>query len=150
MALTDSGLHSADRQIEIVTDLPESAPYVAADGARVHQVLENLVANALRYAPEHSAIVVSMGPNQASAHTGFLEVRVADQGPGIPRDQREQVFERFARLQTDRSRDSGGSGLGLAICRELVTRQGGTIWIEPTDSLTDRGTTVVFALPVTA
>ena len=74
---------------------------------------------------------------------GAVRVRVADEGPGIPAEQREKVFEAFYRGRVEPERP--GSGLGLAIVRAIVTAHGGTIWVEET---TGGGTAVVFDLPI--
>jgi signal transduction histidine kinase len=66
----------------------------------------------------------------ASARGPLVELTVTDDGHGIPEQERERVFDRFARLDEARDRDSGGSGLGLAITRELVRRSGGTVRLE--------------------
>ena len=60
-----------------------------------------------------------------------MELTIADDGPGVPEDDAERIFERFARHDPDRSRNAGGTGLGLAISREIVTGHGGTIALEP-------------------
>lgn len=69
---------------------------------------------------------------EARARDGTLEVSVSDDGPGIPPDQLDQVFERFVRVDRSRSRDRGGSGLGLAIARAIIEVHGGTIRAETT------------------
>jgi signal transduction histidine kinase len=95
---------------------------VPADPGAVGHVLANLVDNAVRHA--RSSVTVSVGPGRLT---------VTDDGPGIPIEDRDRVFDRFTRLDWDRGRDSGGAGLGLAIVRELVTAHGGTV------SLSDAG-----------
>jgi signal transduction histidine kinase len=92
---------------------------VNADGVR--RVLANLLDNAVRYAA--SAVVVVVGPGA----DGGAVISVTDDGPGIPAQDRDRVFERFSRLHDARDRGTGGSGLGLAIVRELVHQQGGSI-----------------------
>ena len=93
---------------------------IMADAGELRRAIANLVANAVRYAASR----VELG---AVVDHGSALLTVSDDGPGIPEDDRERVFQRFTRLDGARSRDSGGSGLGLAIVRELVTRAGGTI-----------------------
>jgi signal transduction histidine kinase len=94
--------------------------FVEANPAAVERILRNVLDNALRHARTAVHIAVDpMGENGA-------RVVVTDDGPGIPIADRARVFERFARLQDARDRDSGGSGLGLAIVRELIGQQGGT------------------------
>ena len=111
---------------------------VVADWDRFGQILDNLLGNAERVAPDGTAIAVraSRGARE------MVVVRVVDQGPGIPLDVRDHVFERFVRGPGS---DGAGTGLGLAIVRGLVQAQAGRAWIDDADGAT--GTTVAFALP---
>ena len=88
---------------------------IMADAGELRRAIANLVANAVRYASSRVEL-------DAVVDHGTALLTVSDDGPGIPEEDRERVFERFTRLDGARSRDSGGSGLGLAIVRELVTR----------------------------
>jgi len=104
---------------KVETDASAVRPVrVHADAGLVRQALRNLVDNAARHA---SARVVLA----SEVADGMALVTVDDDGPGVPADQRERVFERFVRLDDARSRDAGGSGLGLAIVREIAVRHGG-------------------------
>jgi signal transduction histidine kinase len=94
-----------------------------ADRARVAQVLDNLVGNALRYTQEGGRVRVC-----TVARGETIEITVSDTGPGLATDQLARVFERFYRVDPSRSRDVGGSGLGLAIARALTEAMGGRIW----------------------
>jgi two-component system, OmpR family, sensor kinase len=96
-----------------------------ADPDRLTQVLRNLVRNAVNHTAPGDRITVG-----TRSRDGWLELSVADTGPGIAHDQLEHVFERFYRSDEGRSRDSGGSGLGLAIARAIVEAHGGRIWAE--------------------
>jgi two-component system sensor histidine kinase BaeS len=101
---------------------------------RIQQVIGNLVANALRYAPQGSVVsIVGEAPPNA------VTIAVTDTGPGIAPDMLPHIFERFAKAE-----DSRGSGLGLAIARQLVEAHGGSIRAE---SPPGGGTTIVFELP---
>jgi signal transduction histidine kinase len=124
-----------DRQLAL--DVPPELPRVLADEQRIAQVLDNLLTNAARYSPPDTRIGV-----RARAVDGHVEVAVQDQGPGVPEDKREQVFDKFVRL--DGSNHPGGSGLGLAICRGIVQAHGGRIWVEANP---DQGSTFAFSLP---
>jgi len=95
--------------------------FVEANPAAVERILRNVLDNAVRHA--RTAVQVTIGP----AGDTTARVVITDDGPGISADDREQVFQRFTRLQDARDRDSGGSGLGLAIVRELIEQQGGTV-----------------------
>ena len=126
------------------------APAVSANGGAMTRVLANLLDNAVRYAA--TRVTVTVGPGSAGPGTaGGTLVAIADDGPGIPAADRERVFERFARLQDARDRDSGGSGLGLSIVLELITQQGGSVTIGDTrtGSGGDPGLTVQVRLPQT-
>jgi signal transduction histidine kinase len=110
-----------------------------ADPDRLTQVLRNLVRNAVTSTQPAGHVAV-----RARACGASLEITVTDDGPGIPADQLEHIFERFHRLDQSRSRDSGGSGLGLAIARAIVEAHGGTI---DADSLEGHGSTFRIELP---
>jgi two-component system, OmpR family, sensor histidine kinase SenX3 len=87
--------------------------------------LRNLVANAINYAPEQSAIAIA-----ATRAGDRIELSVTDQGPGIPAGEMARVFERFYRVDKSRARDPGGTGLGLAIVKHLVGLHGGEVQVE--------------------
>ncbi len=137
----ESVLHRMEPALENVRvrslvrpDLPE-APM---DPVQMDQVLSNLLENAVRFSPPGGEILIS-----AASWHGSVRVRVADQGPGIPLEERERVFDAFHRSGPGGS--PSGSGLGLAIARAIVLAHGGHIWIEGAPS---GGTAVVFELPV--
>ena len=109
----------------LITDLagePLDSMSLNADPSSMRQVLINLLANAARFTPQSKPVVAAFG--KAGRKT-VIEVR--DQGPGIPENLREKVFERFYRADNSRNRETGGSGLGLAIVKAIVERHGGTI-----------------------
>ena len=117
-----------------------SAPRVAADPEQLRQVLENLIDNAVKYAPEPG--VVEIGVGRRGRWACFW---VRDEGIGIPEGQQERIFEKFYRLDPELLRGVGGTGLGLYISRELVQRMEGRIWVESEDGA---GSTVFFELPI--
>jgi signal transduction histidine kinase len=88
-------------------------------------VLGNLLANAVRHSPDDGSVVLA-----AARRNGGVRYEVSDEGPGIPPEDAERVFERFYRSDRGRSQDEGGSGLGLAIARWIVELHGGTIHVE--------------------
>jgi signal transduction histidine kinase len=96
---------------------------------QLERVVRNLVDNAARYARGHVEVRVATD----ATDTAVL-LTVEDDGPGIPPADRERVFERFTRLEDDRSRDTGGTGLGLAIAREIAERHHGTLHAEQAGS----------------
>ena len=115
--------------------------FVLGDETQLSRVVSNLVDNALRYAASMVELSVRQDGRQAV-------VSVSDDGPGIPAADRERIWERFARLDDDRSRASGGSGLGLAMVRELTMAHGGTVSV--TSMQPGPGATFLVCLPVTA
>jgi two-component system sensor histidine kinase KdpD len=102
-------------------DLPTDLPLVRADAAQVERVFSNLLSNALKFSPPGSAVRVSGGSG-----AGKVTVRVSDQGGGVPRTKRAEIFKPFVRGRDPK----GGSGLGLAICKGLVEANGGEIRLE--------------------
>lgn len=112
--------------------------YAVADEARTRQVLENLIDNAVKYA--------ARGPVRVAVErtNGLVVFSVADDGPGIPEDKRERIFEKFYRSDVQMAGGVPGTGLGLYICRELVTRMGGRLWL---DSTLGAGSLFLFELP---
>jgi signal transduction histidine kinase len=93
-----------------------------ADATRLSQIVSNLLDNARRYTPAGGAITVDL-----RADEGLAQVTITDTGPGIPDDQRDNIFERLVRLDAGRARDHGGAGLGLAIARALARAHGGDL-----------------------
>ncbi len=138
--LSEIEVARADRRVELDDALPADLPPVFADRERVHQVLFNLLDNAVRFTPTGGRVTVSASPNN-----GSVDVAVADTGPGIAAEHLPRVFERFYRIDASRSRDDGGTGIGLAIARSVVEAHGGRIWAE---SEPGSGSTFTFALPV--
>lgn len=110
------------KDIRLVCQVPGGLPHVAADPDRVSQILNNLIANALRHTPPGGQITLS-----AAAREGFVEITVADTGEGMAPEDLPHVFDRFWRADRSRSRAGGGAGLGLAIVRALVEAQGGRV-----------------------
>lgn len=124
-----------DRTFEL--DVPDEALWVQADADRVQQVLANLLDNARKNSPAVSPVRIAV-----RAVDGQVEVAVSDEGPGVPPEARDRVFEKFVR---GRSETVTGTGLGLYISRRLVEAHGGRIWIADGGE----GTTFCFSLPRT-
>jgi PAS domain S-box-containing protein len=116
-----------------------SLPTVRGDRAQLEQLLQNLVANALKFRTGRARVWVLAEPSG----NGMAQIAVADGGIGIAPDAREQVFEMFGRLHDREAYE--GTGIGLAICRKIVERHGGRIWIDERDG---GGTVFRFTLPV--
>jgi signal transduction histidine kinase len=101
-----------------------SAGQVMGDRSQLRRLVHNLTDNAAR----HAVSRVGLGLTESG---DWVEIRIEDDGPGIAPDQRERVFDRFARTDESRSRDDGGSGLGLAIVRDIASRHGGEVSVDP-------------------
>jgi two-component system phosphate regulon sensor histidine kinase PhoR len=138
-----SHLHTKaeNKTVQLVNELPELT--VNADANRLDQVLANLVDNAIKYGRVNGSVVVG-GKKLAD---GRLEIFVRDDGPGIPPEALERVFERFYRVDKARSRDQGGTGLGLAIVKHIVHAHGGEVRVA---SELGQGATFFFTLPAAA
>ena len=128
----------------ISVDFTASAglPSIVADEEKISRVMGNLLNNAIKYTPSGGQVEVI-----AKSKTSQVMVSVADSGPGIPPEERERVFDRFAQLSGDQSRISG-FGLGLAFCRLAVEAHGGRIWVEPGKN--EAGSRFIFTLPLPA
>jgi len=132
VALPGRGVHLLNH---VSADLPD----LSADRERVHQVLFNLVDNAVRFTPHGGSVTVS-----ARRRNGSVEVAVSDTGAGIPPEHLPRLFERFYRADPARGRGEGGTGIGLAIARSVVEAHGGHIRAE---SQPGHGSIFTFDLP---
>ncbi len=115
---------------------------VNADAARLRQVIDNLISNAMQHTPPGTPVTVTV-----AAGPGHGQLTVADTGPGMSAEQASRVFERFYRTDRARSRASGGTGLGLSIVAALVAAHGGTVTV---DTAPGRGATFGVQLPLAA
>jgi PAS domain S-box-containing protein len=127
------------RAHEVRFEAPERALVGRWDRDRLEQVLQNLLTNATKYAPDEGTIIV-----RVEDHECEVRVSVADEGPGIAPDALPHLFGRFFRSESARSSGAEGLGLGLYISRNLVEAHGGRIWAEST---LGQGSTFTFALP---
>ena len=113
------------RSIRLETDIPEGLT-LNVDGDRLQQAVFNLVDNAIKYGQVEGRVVI----RGCATSQGMSEVAVIDDGPGIPPESVEKVFERFFRIDKARSRESGGTGLGLAIVKHIAQTHGGKVRLE--------------------
>lgn len=119
-----------DLVLEIIN--PPEPAVCLFDKTKTGQVVRNLISNAVKFSPKGKKIIVSAEKSKIKINKRLipcLEIRIADQGAGIPADELETVFEKFKQSSKNRE-DSGGTGLGLAICREIITAHKGKIWAE--------------------
>lgn len=128
-----------DKGVSLTTDLPKDLPTINADLDRTHQVLLNILGNALQYTPPGGEVQISV-----SQHQGRANIHIADTGIGIPAEHLPHIFERFYRVDQSRARATGGTGIGLTIARHLVEAHGGTL-----TALSDgQGSEFVISLPI--
>jgi two-component system, OmpR family, phosphate regulon sensor histidine kinase PhoR len=136
--LTDLKARAENKNVEIANELPEFT--ASADANRIDQVLANLVDNAIKYGRAQGHVTVG----GKKLDDGKIEIFVKDDGPGIPLESLDRVFERFYRVDKARSRDQGGTGLGLSIVKHIAQAHGGEVWVK---SEPGKGATFFFTLP---
>ncbi|MGE6628918.1 two-component system histidine kinase PnpS [Bacillus sp. NPDC077027] len=129
---------AAEKGILLKINVPTESTHVMADPLRLKQIFLNLVNNALAYTPEGGTITISARPRKE-----YHEFDVADTGVGMKKSEIPRIFERFYRIDKDRSRNSGGTGLGLAIVKHLVEAHEGSISVS---SKQGKGTTFTVSL----
>lgn len=137
--LSDLAAKAENKNVTLANELPEFI--VEGDAIRLDQVLANLVDNAIKYGRAEGSVTVG----GQKLPDDRLEIFVRDDGPGIPAEALDRVFERFYRVDKARSRDQGGTGLGLSIVKHIVQAHGGEVRAE---SEYGKGATFFFTLPV--
>lgn len=113
---------ATEKGISLQLNVPKDPLYVAGDPYRLKQVFLNLVNNALTYTPEKGSVAINVKPGETE-----IQIEVSDTGIGIQKEEIPRIFERFYRVDKDRSRNSGGTGLGLAIVKHLIEAHEGKI-----------------------
>ncbi|MEI6430635.1 MAG: ATP-binding protein [bacterium] len=126
----------------LVMSIDPSVPIIQADEDKVEQIFNNLISNALKYAPRGGEIKVS-GKMMSDE---LVQLSVSDQGMGIPKEQLPKMFQRFHRVDNRDTREIGGTGIGLFLVKAFVEQHNGQIWVE---SEHGKGTTFHFTLPTT-
>jgi len=129
-------------QYAIALELPDTTLSVWADEERIHQVLANVLSNAMKYSPNGGAICVEA--HQIGAE---VIVSVTDHGVGIPSEAIPKLFSKFFRVNQPETKNIGGTGLGLALVKEIVEAHQGRVWVE---SELGKGSTFFFSLPTIA
>ena len=135
---TDLKPPADNKSITLVNQLPELT--AAADASRLEQVFANLVDNAIKYGRAQGRVTVG----GIKRDDGRIEIFAQDDGPGIPPESLDRIFERFYRVDKARSREQGGTGLGLSIVKHIVQAHGGEVWVK---SEPGKGATFFFTLP---
>jgi two-component system, OmpR family, phosphate regulon sensor histidine kinase PhoR len=133
-------LKASRKKISFNVELSAGVPSVRGDASLLHDVLQNLLDNAIQYTPSGGRIKV-----EASAGAHEATVTISDSGIGIPVADQERIFERFYRVDAARSREAGGTGLGLSIAKHIVEAHGGRLWVE---SAVGRGSKFSFSIPL--
>ena len=133
-------LKAARKQIALNVDVPPALPAVRGDAALLHDVLQNLLDNAIQYTSAGGKVDVN-----AAANGHEVILTVSDTGVGIPSVDQERIFERFYRVDAARSREEGGTGLGLSIAKHIVEAHAGRIWVESEVGL---GSKFSFSVPL--
>ncbi len=141
-AIDDLRPRSLARGVKLENRVP-AALVVMADNDRMRQVMFNLLDNAIKYGRAGGTTSV----DGRLLESGLIEISVVDDGPGIPADSQERIFERFYRVDKARSREQGGTGLGLAIVKHVVQAHGGEVRLE---SAPGQGSRFIFSLPAAA
>ena len=139
MALDGCRPAALEAGIELRAEIPEELPPVLADWARISEVFDNLLANAIKFSPDGGTITIRIKEQQNK-----LRVEVSDTGIGIPREKLNRVFDRFYQVDGSTRRRFGGAGLGLAIVKRIVESHGGEVGVE---SKLGEGSTFHFTLP---
>lgn len=135
------GIVAARRKVQLLTNLPGSLPSIPADADRMHRVVMNLLSNALHHTPRGGRVSVTAGVTG----NNLMRISVHDTGEGIPHDALERIFDKFAQVESCKTRRRSSSGLGLTFCKLVVEAHGGSIWAE---SKPDDGSTIHFELPL--
>ncbi len=127
------------KEIEVTVDTDQEMPTVHWDFHKMLQVLQNLLDNALKFTPAGGRISLSV-----RSKSDFIELKVVDNGIGIPKDRQNQIFERFYQVDSSSTRRYGGSGLGLSIVREIVVAHNGKVFVESGE---EKGTSFLILMP---
>ena len=131
-------------ELKFLLDFAEELPPVLADEHQLRRVITNLLSNAIKFTPRDGEIRLSATVQTSPTDAPYLLVSITDPGTGIPPEERQRLFSRYHQGATERTFHKG-TGLGLAICKEVVTRHGGTIWVETPEA---GGSRFSFTLPL--
>ncbi len=130
---------AAEREVEVMVEPLPARTTIMADRDLLGQAVVNLLDNAIKYTPSKGKVTVSLENLEKE-----IQLHISDTGIGIPEGDLDRIFERFYRVDKDRSRELGGTGLGLSIVKHIILTHGGRIWVE---SEPGRGSTFHFSLP---
>jgi len=128
-----------NKDVELITEIPESLPLVMADRSQIERVFINLLGNAVKFTPPQGKITVS-----ASEEQGRVKIDIADSGIGMPPEALERIFEEFYRVDNEINQHVKGTGLGLSLVKHIIEAHQGRIWVT---SIQGKGSTFSFTLP---
>ena len=132
-------MSTKNTSISFKTKTPDKELHIFGDRDKLTQLMDNILSNAVKYSPEGGSITCTLKEEKER-----VIVSIKDEGVGIPKENLQQVFDRFYRVDKARARNLGGTGLGLAIAKEIVNIHGGSIWVS---SDWGKGTIIYFSLP---
>jgi two-component system phosphate regulon sensor histidine kinase PhoR len=142
--------YGAERQVSIALKVPDhqlsTFDYqLSLDGRAIQQALINLLDNAIKHSPNGETVTVELNVLQKT-NVQSINISVSDNGPGIPPEEHEKIFERFYRLGSELRRETAGVGIGLSIVKHIVEAHGGRVVVESTPG---KGSRFTIELPIT-
>ena len=139
-AVTVAEVAATERDIRVLTEVPDTDLILLVDGFDISQLIDNLLDNAIKYTKDHGLITITLESDGEKA-----TLRVSDNGLGISEEDQQRIFERFYRVDKARAQSLGGTGLGLSIVRNIAEKHNGTIEVESTIGV---GSSFTFCLPL--
>ena len=136
---------SLGKNIQLQVLIDDNVTAVESDPGKLQQILYNFVSNAIKFSPEGKRVTVTARRIENERGVDCVRIEVTDQGPGIPLDMQDTVFEKFRQVDASHTRSHAGTGLGLAICRELADRLGARLSLA---SVPGSGATFAVEVPV--
>jgi signal transduction histidine kinase len=137
-----AAIEALARAKNVTIKTPEQSVSAVFDADRIEQVFTNVISNAVKFSPVDGVVTISL-----KKENNLAEVRIADNGPGVPADKRETIFERFRQTGADKEAEKSGSGLGLAIARALMSEHKGCIAVEENPG---GGSIFIVTMPINA
>jgi signal transduction histidine kinase len=136
---------SLQKRIAVETAIEDELPGIESDPGKLQQILFNFVSNAIKFSPEGTRVTIAARRTMRDDGVACVRVDVTDEGPGIPLDMQDTIFEKFRQVDASHTRAHSGTGLGLAICRELADRLSARVALH---SVPGRGATFSVEVPV--
>ena len=115
------------KSIDLSMRIPAGLPAVETDAGKLQQILFNFLSNAIRFSEQEGGIVIAVHRVSRQEDAPGIRISVTDEGPGVPYDMQDAIFEKFRQVDASHTRAHSGTGLGLAICRELASLLGATV-----------------------